>query len=305
MYFKITFWSLLGFCLCLFSTGQTTLSPDIQPNKSGGKRGWEVSGNFGYFYASPYQAAYYNGSPKNVNNLNYVFSNTFWRDEIDILFQENTDRDSFMLVSYPQKMRYNGAMMAGFSARYNFSRAWALNFHFNFAKLYAEDFVTYRIFPPYSGDVETYINFPIYGSESRSNIDVAVMHAFKPFKDFSPIAEVGVNLNSTHVKKSAISIFDREYNLIDVYGSGGYVPGSGNTEYTVEQGGLGFGLYTSAGLRYSMTKDFSMELAGIFCYSKINLDGYPDFSMNYGALLRLIINPFFFGGNDSDFTNPE
>lgn len=294
---------LMFLCTNLHTWAQTTISPDTPGSGKSGKRGWEVSGNFGYFMASSYQAAFYNGSPKNVNNLDYVFSNKYWRDEIDNLFLENTDRDSFLLVAYPGKMKYNGAMMAGLSARYNFSRAWALNFHFNFVKLYAEDFVSYQLYPPYSGEVESYVNFPIYGSETRSNIDVAVMHAFKPYKDFSPIAEIGINLNSTHVKKSAIRVFEQEYNMVDVYGSGGYVPGSGNTEYVVDQGGLGFGLYTSAGLRYSMTRDFSMELAGIFYYSKINLEGYPDFSMHYGAILRLVVNPFMFGNND--YTNPQ
>ena len=271
-------------------SAQTTFSPD-ENDENYSKKGWEITGNFGFYKASSYHAEYYNGKPDNLNNIDYVFNNYYWNQEIKNLMIENASRDSFSLVEYPSKMRYNAAMMAGFSFRYNYSEAFALNLHFNFAKLQLIDVFNLQVYPAYPGMVESFVPCEIYGIESRSNIDLSMMFTFNAEKTLSPIAELGFNLNNTLIKESAIRIFDNTYNLVDVYGSGGYIPNSGMTEYIVRQGGIGYGLYSAAGLRYKVSKDFSMEWVMNIYYSYIHLEGYDGFGFHYGTLFRLVLSP--------------
>lgn len=285
---------LIAFSCCIAQlSAQTTISSDpFGDVDTTIKRGWEVCGNFGVFKASPNQASFYNGRDSNVNNVNYVFSNYYWRQDIENQLIQYVNRDSFAIASFPSKMQYDGAMYVGFSARFNYSRALSLNFHFNFARLNLKDVLSLQVFPALPGEVESYVQCGLFGQESRSNIDVGLMYAFEAEKDFSPIAEIGINLNSTVVKYSKLQVYDLTFNLVDVYGTP-YVPNSPMTEYPIKQGGLGFGLYSSAGIRYTMSHQFSMELVGFAYYSKVNLEGYTGFGLHYGAMIRLIISPYF------------
>ena len=38
--------------------------------------------NFGAYFPNKYSADFYNGTPGNVNNVNYVMSNTYWYRDI-------------------------------------------------------------------------------------------------------------------------------------------------------------------------------------------------------------------------------
>lgn len=270
---------------------QTTFSPnDGDEDNTIGP--WEISGNFGYYQASPFHAEFYNGASYNVNNVDYVFNNYYWYNDIKNEMTEYASRDSFRIVEYPSKMRYNGAMMGGFSLRYNRSKAFAFNLHFNFAKLHLIDILNLQVYPAYPGEVESYVPCEIYATESRSNIDFTVMYAFSVDKPFSPIAEIGFNLNNALVKEHRLRILSLDYNLVDVYGSGGYVPNTGNTGYEVRQGGIGFGLSSAAGIRYRMSPDFAFEWVINLYYARVHLEGYEEeYAMHYGTLFRLVMSP--------------
>lgn len=302
------------FCIFIFCFGQTTFAINesgdsllqieraIFANKP--KTGWEISGNFGVYKANKYQAQFYNGGPENVNTIDYVFSNYYWNQEITDLMVTNVNRDSFFIAAIPYDIKYDASMYVGFSARYNFSNEMAMNFSFNFAKLTTRDMVVLEVWPPYSGAVESYVYCGIFGQEARTNIDAGFLYTFSPEKPFTGFAEMGLNINSTHVKKSFIQIFDREYNLINLYGSSSYVPNTPLTEMEVRQGGIGFGTYISPGIRYVMNQQFSMELAGLVYLKTVNLEGYGEkLGLHYGAVFRLVLSPFFnFSSEDETIT---
>ncbi len=270
---------------------QNACSPYSEMDEENPISKWEFSGNFGYYKASSYHAEFYNAAPYNVNNLNYVFGNTYWYNDIKNDFTEYANRDSFWVEEYPTKMKYNAAMMGGFSLRYNRSEMVSFNLHFNFAKLHLIDIVNFQVYPAYPGEVESYVPCEVFGTESRSNIDFTVMFAFSPEKPFSAIAELGFNLNNALVKESRIRILGYDYNLVDVYGSGGYVPNTGNDGFTVRQGGIGFGLSSAAGIRYRMSPDFAVEWVMNLYYTRVKLEGYEEeYGMHYGTLLRLVMS---------------
>ena len=39
--------------------------------------GWEISGNFGAYFANKYQAKFYDGRKENKNNIDYIFNNKY------------------------------------------------------------------------------------------------------------------------------------------------------------------------------------------------------------------------------------
>ncbi len=258
------------------------------------KSGWEISGNFGVYKANKHHAQFYNGASQNVNNLDYVFSNYYWRQEIIDQLIIHAQRDSFQIYEIPADIKYDMSMYVGFSGRYHYSGALALNFSFNFAKLQTRDMFTLEVFPAYSGMIESFVYFGIYGIEARTNIDAGFLYTFSPEKPFTPFIEMGININSTNVKRNFIRIFDKEYNLINIYGSNSYIPNTPLSEFDVRQGGIGFGLYSSLGVRYSINEQFAIETAAVSYLKTVNLEGYNEqFGIHGGLLLRFVFSPSF------------
>ncbi|MPM22255.1 hypothetical protein SDC9_68706 [bioreactor metagenome] len=255
--------------------------------------GWNLGINTGYYRASSNSAGYYDGRPQNENNINYVLNNYYWNQDIRRELMDVYSRDSFQLVEYPAKMKYNGAMLFGFSARYNYSADFSLNFQFNFEKLHLNDVFNLEVYPALPGDVQTFIPCMITGEEARSNIDFSMMFSFasKARSPLKPFFEIGVNLNSVNVKSSQIHIIDLTYNIRDIYNGVPYIPNTPLSEYPIKQGGIGYGLYSTVGLRYVMSKDFWVELLGMINYSTINLEGYKGFGLHYAPVLRLVMSP--------------
>jgi len=284
--------------LCIYSQAENPDSlkmtyPQFSPLKDSSRIGWEISANFGVYQANKHQAQFYNGSDENVNNLKYILSNYYWyQDMINQLIQYE-QRDSFLVSEYPSNIKYDAAMHVGFSARYNFTEEIAFNVSFNYSKLQVRDVISFQVIPAFSGMVESYVYGSVFGIEGRTNIDVGGLYTFHPEKKLSPFAEMGLHLNSTHVKKHFMKFYDKEFNLVNVYGSSGYIPNAPLNEYAVYQGGVGFGTYLSGGVRYMLSHQFTMELAANVYLKTVNLEGYSKkFGLHGALMLRLVMSPF-------------
>jgi len=261
--------------------------------KPAGPKGWEFVGNFGAYWGNKYQASFYNGSKENENNINYVLSNTYWNDEIKNLLMTSVNRDSFALSELPTNMKYSTTMHVGFGVRYNFNPEWAFNLEFNFAKLTAKDFFTLEVFPAKDNESHSYVQYPIWGKETRTNIQAGVVRTLNTDQKFRPFFELGAVVTNTLVKESQISIEDQPYNLVNIY-SGNYVPNSNVQEYEIRQGGIGFGGYVDGGLKIMFNDFVSMELYASLYYQQINLKGYNAFNLQESAMFRLVLSPAFF-----------
>jgi len=278
---------LIGCIVFLTFSGRAQYVPDTVFT-----RGWNLGINTGYYKASSNHAGYFDGRPQNENNINYVLNNYYWRQDIEREIYEETGRDTFWLAEYPAHMKYNGAMMFGLVARYHYSADFSLNFQFNYAKLQLNDVFNLEV-PAFSGDVQSFVPCAITGEESRSNIDFSMMFSFatKSRTPWKPFYELGVNLNSVNVKSAQIHIFDLTYNIRDIYGGVPYVPNTSLSEYPIRQGGVGYGLYSSLGMRYVFSKDFWLELLWMMNYSSIKLEGYEGFGLHWAPVLRLVLSP--------------
>jgi hypothetical protein len=255
---------------------------------------WEISGNFGLYLSNGYSAQFYNGNRDNVNNLEYIFSNYYWRLEIKEAMEYNVQRDSFMIYDIPANIKYDPAMHVGFSARRNYTDQIAFNFSMNYSKMRIRDVVLLEVYPAFSGMIESFVYCGIFGEEARTNIDIGLLYTISPEKQTTAFWEFGMNINSTQVKKHFLRVFDRDYNLINIYGSSAYVPNTQLNTYDIRQGGIGFGAYASVGVRYRVSPQFCMELLTNAYMKTVNLEGYNQrFSLHNSFLFRLVISPDF------------
>ena len=253
---------------------------------------WDLGINMGMHWAASYQAKFYDGSPNNVNNINYVFGNKYWNQEI---MNALNVADTFYLRELPGNMRYTGAFQIGLFFRKTFDNYFGFTIQFDYSKLTASDFFTLEVDPQPSIGQEPDIRiYPIWGIEDRVNIDLLFSHYFKTKSPYlMPFIETGLNINSVRVKENKIQIENLTYSLIDVYLNGSYVPGMPQSTYHVQQGGIGWGASLAAGLKMIFNDYVSIDPGFRVYYQSVNLEYYENLAFSYSFFVRLSLSDFF------------
>jgi hypothetical protein len=247
---------------------------------------WNFGINIGGYSANKYPATFYNGDIYNVNRVSYVMSNYYWYQDIK---RDLGSSDTVIVLEYPANMHYTFALMGGLFIRYNFDMNWGLCLDVNYTQLKAEDAVTFEV------DPQSYLTYqdirliPIRGIEQRVHLDLMLQRNFRLKSRIYFFLQTGLNLNYAKVLKSSIYVAEKEYNLINIYGSQYYTPGSYMQEYTVIQGGVGYGLMLGGGAGIPLTDMFGIEPGVFFNYNNVNLEGYDQFKLSFGINLRLLI----------------
>jgi len=264
---------------------------------------WDLGLNFGLYWPSKFHAGFYDGSSQNVNNINYVLNNQYWHDEIKNALNA---ADDFYLRELPTNMRYTVAFQIGMYFRKTFDNYTGFSLQFDYSKLTASDFFTLEVDPQPSIGKEPDIRiYPIWGIEDRINIDLLFSKYFKTnSKMIVPFFEGGLNINSSLVKEHKIQIENLTYSLVNVYLNGGYIPGSGQNTYKVQQGGIGWGVSAAAGVKLVFNESVSIDPGFRVYYQKVKLEGYEQFKPSFALFIRLSLSDFFAGGEDN-YTNEE
>ena len=140
-------------------------------------------------------------------------------------------------------------------------------------------------------------------------IDLSVSYLFSgAHRVVKPFLEVGAQFNYVRVKKFDAVLLDEHNNpqltltLLDPYGGASYVPGVDMQTYDVIYGGGGFGFSFATGLKLVVNKYVSLDPTFYGCMSRLNLPVYDinskssekPFTFNYGVMLRVVMNDFFF-----------
>ena len=246
--------------------------------------------NLGAYFGSPTSANFYNGAPGNVNNLDYIFGNQYYLDQI---IHQVLLVDTIVLNDYPRKMHYQPAVAVGGYLKYNFINNFGVFVQFNYAKLKTQDAISLTIDPRSYLTNQDIRLYPIWGSETRSNIDLGVSKMFVFTKRIGLSVDFGVNMNNTIVKENKIRIDNpttnnaQEFNLVNVYLNQQYQPGTAQTEYSIRQGGVGYGLMLGANLQLIFSDYISIDPGVSVYYKKINFPGYDGFGFHYMAFVRL------------------
>ena len=151
----------------------------------------------------------------------------------------------------------------------------------------------------YQSENHSYLQYPIWGIETRTNIQVGVLRTLNTTKKVRPIIELGAVFTNTLVKESKISIEKQEYNLINIY-SNPFVQNGNNQENIIRQGGIGFGGFMNGGVKIVFSNFVSAELYGSLYYQQINLENYNAFKMHEALMFRFVLSPGFFMAKEQE-----
>jgi hypothetical protein len=256
---------------------------EIDNSKDG--RGWIFGLNVGVYYPSKVTAAYYNGNSNNVNNVDYVMSNTYWYQDIKNALGAH---ESVEVAGLPENMHYKLAMQPGLYAQYCFNSTLAIMIEFNYMKLKADDVITFEVDPPqdYLGNPDLRL-YPMRGVEERIYSDIGIKRTYPKTDKLSYYVMGGINVNSTEVKKCSFYVEEVEYSMINIYEDGGYVPNGNTQTYTVYQGGIGVGMFAGAGAALNFS-GVVIEPGITFHWLKVKLDGYQNMNPGIGANIRFL-----------------
>jgi hypothetical protein len=202
------------------------------------------------------------------------------------------DGDKTWWIYYPVEMKYDAAIMPGFYAKYNFNNTTGVFIQSNYVELKTSgafqmviDTVTYTSEPGYRTGF-------IRGKERRSTIDIGISKFYRTGTFANIFIETGFHINSTKVLENRIAIGRRQYDIINKYGSGGYVPNSNSYQYEIYQGGIGFGIFLNGGLKFILNESVSIDPGFSLYYKKLNLEGYGDFKADIYGYVRIIFGLF-------------
>jgi len=255
----------------------------------------------GMFFAGKYNANYYNGRADNECNLNYVFKNRYWRQDIleevvnNYSYISSSDSIYYREQDLPKQMNYKIKTSIALGMRYKISDGWAISLTYNFARLVASDqyLLSYHSVSGNQYDQPVMI---LYGKEDRSLFDLAGSYVTHFNRIVRPFFELGAQFNYTEAKTfyTQLQKGSQQYTLLDPYGGESYVPGAQMTTYNVHYGGPGFGFSAAAGVKFVFNKTVSIDPTFYFTASKLGLKGYKDFSFSYAAMIRVVMTDFFF-----------
>jgi len=272
---------------------------------------FEYGITIGGYFGNKYSANFYNGSPGNVNTIDYVLKNTYWKREIrqalgigetdttSTLTIEDADKKNGTNDGYPTDMHYNAAVYGGVFFRYNFNRKNSLFLQANYCRLKTAGLVTVYIDPhdPYYAKPPDLKMEQVIGREGRVMIDLGFQRSFPLRSRISLFVQGAFTMCYTQVQKSAFVVEGREYNMVNIYASQAYIPNTNQQTVNVNQNAFGFGALLGAGAGIPLTAQFAVE-PGFFChYYPTNLEGYPDYKPSFGIYLRILMN---FSGSDNE-----
>jgi len=247
---------------------------------------WNVGINIGMYDANKYPANFYNGSDQNVNKVSYVMSNTYWKEDIKRSLGLALT-DSIIVSEFPTNMHYKIVISFGLFARYNLSKYTGVCIDANYTQLKAENVVTFLVNPQYNYTFPDIRLIPISGVEQRIHFDLLIQQNFWLRSKTYLFLQGGLNMNYLRVQKSII-YFDKEYSLINIYGSQGFLQGTNQQENQVLEGGFGYGLNLGGGAGIPLVGIFGIEPGGFINYNNVALTGYTQFKLSFGFYVRLL-----------------
>ena len=271
-------------------------------------RGFDVYIGGGMFWGGRQTALYYNGSRYTECNLNYIFDNEYRvRELLEAVVKvyphiSMSDQIGYNESDLNMLPNYTVSASVGVGVRYKIRNNWGVSLSYMFSRLSTTNklLLTYTSI---SGNLYDAPELTLVGKEDRSMIDLSVSYLFSGVHPIvKPFVEVGAQFNYAKVKKFDAILLDKRNNpvytqtLMDIYNGGNYVPGVDMQTYDVIYGGPGFGASFSAGLKIVVNKFVSIDPTFYFCASRLHLEPYGNkvMSLNYGAMVRVVMNDFFF-----------
>lgn len=283
-------------------------------------KGFDAYIGAGMFIGNKYNANYYNGSNLNECNVDYVFTNnTFWEDEIIEEIQRLYPYVSLSRGALPNwyqndparnsdfnwNLHYKLKTMVSLGARYKFAKGWGISLSYSFCRLTTAAMLLLTDPSTIPGNERPSPEIYFYGKEDRSMFDLSASYVFNIRSIARPFIEFGIQGNYAKAKMFDAVVGDKNFTMLDPYMGGNYYPGA--QAYDVTYGGWGFGFSGSAGLKIVVAKGVSLDPTFYFALQRLAIyqtkNGPEEYRMgnrftpNYGVLLRVTMNDFFFSRN--------
>ncbi|MDR1758038.1 MAG: hypothetical protein LBR51_03630 [Bacteroidales bacterium] len=287
----------------LLCYGSFTFSMYATPTDSTWQtKGFDFHISGGIYMAGKHAAMYYSGAAENENNLNYIFGNKYYYDQINEFMLENNPEigDSVFLGTLPSQMTYKPALSISLGFRYKFNRHWGLSMTYYFAKLTASNTFLLKRNGELGNKKPMEYEEYLVGKESRSFIDLTASYLFHPHPIIKPFIEMGVQFNYARVNKF-IALFrdedsgkEKEFDLLNIYPGQSYIPNTAMTEEKIVYGGAGYGFSFAAGLKLAINNTVSIDPTFYFSAGSIGLNGYKSIDFHYGAYVRIVMSDLVF-----------
>ncbi len=261
-------------------------------------RGFSVTIDAGGTYAGKFHSNFYNGIPENTNTIERIlhseaYGNSIWNNLADqgLINPSAIGTYNQLKVAEYADMHYAITYQIGIGFRYDFEgRNTAVFARFNYSKLTAKG-----AFNLYSGaststlsNMNQYIPCDIWGTESRTYIDLGLSKSIPMNPMLHFVADIGLNINHIRVLSNDVEIGGSTYSILDVWG--GHYPMMNSQTYEYYQTGIGYGVFVAPCLRLMLPHSMAADL-GVNCYyNKINLPNYDKFAPQFTLFLRFILN---------------
>ncbi|MEI6576837.1 MAG: hypothetical protein WCO63_11740 [Bacteroidota bacterium] len=255
--------------------------------------GWFIYGiNMGFYFPDNKPAKFYDGSPQNSNNLNYIINNYYYRQQIE---QElGYALDTTNPYTLPGNLKYKPTYSIGFYFKITNSKTSGWFMNFNYSKMVAKDIAFVNLDLPNTSFNPRYRECPIVAKESRYIMDIGYSKTFKLKKSKSGnslFIEYGINLTNVKVISHEIQIGNTIYNMVNQYGNQGYIPGTTTQSGQLVQGGVGLGLFASGGVMLKFNEVISVNPGVTLYFHHINLGTWDALRPSANIFVRLIM-PF-------------
>ena len=257
--------------------------------------------NAGGFWADKVTANFYNGSPENANTINRVLhSNTFGTEIWQTLVTQQlispstiSNYSQLQVVEYGD-MQYRISYQIGLGLRYDYASGFGWLLRFDIAKLNAIG--AFNLSSNNGAGIlgsNPYIQCGILGKEDRISIDLAITRTVQLNNALELELDLGASLINTKVQDNLMEVGVRTYSILDVWDGQTPDAGVGSYEY-INQGGIGYGVFMSAWLGYSIPTVGAIR-AGYTCsQTKTVLEGYTAWGWQHMLGIRIEMNNFSF-----------
>ena len=264
--------------------------------------GLSVFADAGAYWGDPNTAGFYSGRPENANTiLRVLHSNTYgtqiWNHltEQGLITSAVGNYNQLAVAEYPS-MYYRTSFAYGLGIRYDYPSGIGWLLRFDIARLNAIGAFNLSATGG-TGIIGTdeYIRCGMLGREDRINIDFAVT-ATVPVSDVLDFElDLGAGINNTKVRENLMEIAGVTYSILDIWDGQSPDVGVGQYEY-INQGGIGWGLFSSALLGYQIDGVGAVRVGYTLYRSRTTLKGYSAPGWNHLLGVRFEMNNFSFFG---------
>lgn len=244
-------------------------------------------------------AAFYNGRQGNTNTIERIlysemYGYDIWRNLVELELISPSAIPSYreLEIAEPANTEYSIATQLGLGFRYDFVKRFGMIARFDYMKLTAKGIFNLSTGAPSSilSHRDQYIPCGIYGTETRTYIDLGLFKSFAISNNMRFVLDFGLNVNSTKVLTHNMEIGGREYSILDVWN--GNSPNMGMQAYEYYQSGIGYGIFVSPNIEYILPNAMGVDIGFSLYYTKINIPGYNAFAPQCTVYIRFLTNKF-------------